>query len=119
MERGDEVDDGILATRREASPLDPHPAFARDRAESVVVVLAVATVMVGDTAHERLERKPWRPVAPSERERARKPRVVGLREDDRTATRAEHRSGPLRRTRGVHDPGKRPVPSDPGRHSSP
>ena len=90
VHRGDEVDDRVPAVRREATPLDAYPAFALDRAELVCVVLAVAAIVVGDAAHERVERQ-GRPFAPGERNRSGESGMVGLREHDRTSARAEHR----------------------------
>src|SRR5471030_1425951 len=89
VQRSDEVDHGVVATRREAAALYAHPALAVDRADLVVVVLAVATVVIGDPAHEGAERQRRRAIAPGERERAGEPRVVGLCEDDRPTPRTK------------------------------
>src|SRR5439155_14262163 len=87
----DEVDDGILATRTEAGPLDLDPARVVDDADLGIVVLAVAAVVVGDAANERVERQ-RRTLAPLKRDRGREARVIRPREDQRAALRAKHQA---------------------------
>src|SRR5581483_910468 len=86
----DEVDDWIVVAHCEASTLDVEPALARDAADRIVVELAVAAVVQGDAADERLARQ--RHVLPEERELTRERRVVHLREDDVSPLRPEHRA---------------------------
>jgi len=57
VHRDDEVDHGIVAEGREPLPLDLEPTIRRHRPDLVVVVLAVAAIVQGDTGDETLERQ--------------------------------------------------------------
>jgi hypothetical protein len=64
-----------------SSALEADPALASHRStDRIGVVLAVATVVVGNAADERRERH-WRPRPPGERKRTGEPGMVSLRED--------------------------------------
>ena len=93
VEGDHEIDRRILAPWPEALPLDLDPPFVRYLGDAVGVELAVAPVVERDAADERDEIE-WRRlellVAPDRGDRGGEAGVVGLRVDNRAASRAEH-----------------------------
>jgi hypothetical protein len=93
VEGDEQIDDRLIAARREPGLLNRFPASRRNLTDPVCIELTVAAVVQRDSAHESVEgqrRAPELVVSPGEGDRSRETCVLRLRKDHRASLRTEH-----------------------------